>query len=76
VINVRRLKTPSDSSSAEWIRFSGLASRRATLLTPSSVPRGSLIETEPDIQQRPANGLGKRKARWGLRIGRHVILLV
>jgi hypothetical protein len=40
------------------------------------VPRGSLIETEPDIQQRPANGLGKRKARWGLRIGRHVILLV
>jgi len=75
-MNVRRLKTPSDSSSAEWIRFCGLASRRATLMTPSSVPRGSLIGTEPDMRQRPANGLGKRKGWWGLRIGRHVILIV
>ena len=76
-MNLRgRLKTPSGTSSAECIRFSGLASRRATLLTPSSVPRGSLIGTEPDIQQRPANGLGKRKGWWGFGIGRLVILLV
>jgi hypothetical protein len=45
-------------------------------MTPSSVPRGSLIGTEPDMRQRPANGLGKRKGWWGLRIGRHVILIV
>jgi len=75
-MNVRgRLKSASASSSAEWIRF-GLASPRATLLTPSSVPRGSLIGTEPDFQQRPASGLGKRKGWWGLRIRRQVILLV
>ena len=75
-MNVRRLKTPPGSSFAKWIRFSGLAPRRATLLTPSSAPRGWLIGTESDIQQRPANGVGKRKGWRGLRIGRHVILLV
>ena len=76
-MNLRgRLKRPSGTSSAECFRFSGLASRRATLLTPCSVPRGSLIGTGPDIQHRPANGLGKRNRWWGFGIGRLVILLV
>ena len=71
-----RLKTPSGINSEERGRFSRLASSRATLLRPSSVPPGSLIGTEPEIRQRPVNEIRGRNGRSGFGIERLVILFV